>query len=862
MFKIIVAFFVAVLTLSSLWLIRDSKLVLPDMEGHIQSVSYNPLDKNKKIISDNEIIADLTLLSKIPVKNIRLYAANEAAAVLPILQDFNIKADLGIWLSANEEQNAKEIALAKILLKKYYSSISTIVVGNETLLRGDLTLEQLLPILKDFRDSTKKPVATAEPWHIWLKYPELAKNVDVAYVHILPYWEGIDKNNILEYTKERLAQVKVALPGKKIVIGEFGWPTQGYNNRSAYPSIENAADANRRFLDFANQESISYNLIEAFDSPFKGTDEGSVGAYWGLYNFDRHAKYSLSGEVNEDPLQQYTLFASIGVAWIIILLGLYKQRLNYKHAITFSIAASAMAFGIVSAARYPFINYMNIGTWVMWVSGCLLMLPLAAITLAKVNEIFRIVLGRETERLVPLDLTTERQPFVSIHVPAYKENPAVLLETIQSLEALCYDNYEVLIIINNTIDDAYKLPIMEACMLNSKFKYLDITCTGFKAGALNIALEEYTHPHAEIIAVIDADYTVSPRWLKDLVPLFDDSKVAIVQAPQDHRDGEASTLAKAMNAEYAGFFDIGMIQRNEDNAIVVHGTMVMVRRSAMIEVGGWGTDTICEDTELGLRLFEAGYSAYYTNRRYGKGLLPDTFNAFKVQRHRWAYGCIQIIKKHWKHMLPSSNTLSDAQKMHFVTGWFYWLSDSIGIVTATLNLLWVPVILFVGMTIPTLPLTMPILAAFVVTILHNLVLYRARVKTTLYRSLLSSIASMSLQTTMAKAVWDGIIKDNLPFKRTEKGGNTAKRTRFPIWTELAYLVLLVVSTVALCVTNVFEIREVYFYAATLAIQSIPFLSAVVMVLLDETAHRKGTQDPIQIKDPLLPLSGSQRTANG
>jgi cellulose synthase/poly-beta-1,6-N-acetylglucosamine synthase-like glycosyltransferase len=174
-------------------------------------------------------------------------------------------------------------------------------------------------------------------------------------------------------------------------------------------------------------------------------------------------------------------------------------------------------------------------------------------------------------------------------------------------------------------------------------------------------------------------------------------------------------------------------------------------------------------------LFEAGYSAYYTNRRYGKGLLPDTFNAFKVQRHRWAYGCIQIIKKHWKHMLPSSNTLSDAQKMHFVCGWFYWLSDAIGIITATLNLIWVPVILFVGMTIPTLPLTMPIIAAFAVTVLHNLVLYRTRVKTTLYRSFLSSIASMSLQTTMAKAVWDGIIKDNLPFKRTEKGGNSQVR---------------------------------------------------------------------------------------
>ena len=148
----------------------------------------------------------------------------------------------------------------------------------------------------------------------------------------------------------------------------------------------------------------------------------------------------------------------------------------------------------------------------------------------------------------------------------------------------------------------------------------------------------------------------------DLVPLFDDPKVAIVQAPQDHRDGDESIIKKAMNAEYAGFFDIGMVDRNEENAIVVHGTMVMVRLSAMMEVGGWGTDTIVEDSELGLRLFEAGYIAHYTNRRYGFGLLPDTVEAFKTQRHRWAYGAIQILKKHWREFKPSSKRIKSCSK--------------------------------------------------------------------------------------------------------------------------------------------------------------------------------------------------------
>ena len=108
----------------------------------------------------------------------------------------------------------------------------------------------------------------------------------------------------------------------------------------------------------------------------------------------------------------------------------------------------------------------------------------------------------------------------------------------------------------------------------------------------------------------------------------------------------------AMNGEYAGFFDIGMVQRNEVNAIIVHGTMCLIRRAALEAAGGWSSDTICEDTDLGLTLLEAGWRAHYTNRRYGHGLLPDSFEAYKKQRHRWAYGGFQILKKHWRRFLP------------------------------------------------------------------------------------------------------------------------------------------------------------------------------------------------------------------
>ena len=99
-------------------------------------------------------------------------------------------------------------------------------------------------------------------------------------------------------------------------------------------------------------------------------------------------------------------------------------------------------------------------------------------------------------------------------------------------------------------------------------------------------------------------------------------------------------------AEYRGFFHIGMITRNERNAIIQHGTMTLVRARLLRGAGGWAEWCITEDAELGLRMFEAGYEAQYVPISYGRGLMPDTFIDFKKQRFRWAYGAMQILKRH------------------------------------------------------------------------------------------------------------------------------------------------------------------------------------------------------------------------
>src|SRR5690606_37608733 len=132
-----------------------------------------------------------------------------------------------------------------------------------------------------------------------------------------------------------------------------------------------------------------------------------------------------------------------------------------------------------------------------------------------------------------------------------------------------------------------------------------------------------------------------------------------------------------------------MVQRNEANAIIVHGTMCLIRRAAMERAGGWSSDTICEDTDLGLSILEQGWQAKYTNRRYGYGLLPDTYEAFAKQRHRWAYGGLEIVKKHWRSLLPGRTRLTTEQKREFGIGWLNWLgAETVGVAVAILNLLW------------------------------------------------------------------------------------------------------------------------------------------------------------------------------
>jgi glucan 1,3-beta-glucosidase len=377
-----------------------------------------------------------------------------------------------------------------------------------------------------------------------------------------------------------------------------------------------------------------------------------------------------------------------------------------------------------------------------------------------------------------------------------------------------------------------------------------------------------TAADAEIIGIIDADYVVDKDWLKDLVPVFKDPRVGLVQAPQDHRDEDLSLMHYIMNGEYAGFFDIGMVQRNEGNAIIVHGTMCLMRRAAMDMAGGWSSDTICEDTDLGLGIQELGWITHYTNHRYGQGLLPDTYEAFKKQRHRWAYGGFQIVKKHWRRFLPGASRLTPDQKREFSLGWLNWLgAESLGVLVAILNLIWVPIVAFADIAIPDKILTIPIIAAFLVSLGHFLVMYRLRVPVKTGQMLGAMIAAMSVQWTVCRAVAQGLITEHLPFARTSKGGLSRMSIEFQAFWEAVISVLLLAGAGVLIVTNsVRQIHEIYIFAAVLVLESLPFLSAVAIATLElsransfgfwrDTAVR--TAELIGLRPVTLPAAPSQ-----
>ena len=766
----------ALLTVA-LWGYANRPTAEPAWPDRIQGFAFQPYQKDQDAIAQDEptvaqIDSDLALLEG-KTNAIRTYSTLGTLGQVPALaQRHGIRVALGTWLDTDRVRNEREIEQA-IRLARRHRNVVRVIVGNEVLLRGDLTRADLFAHLDHVRGATRQPVSTAEPWHVWIRYPELAEHVDYVAVHMLPYWEGVEVEAAVEYVVGKMALLEQTFPGKEIVIGEVGWPSDGRTRASAVATTSSQALFLRRFLARARQEGYVYYVMEAFDQPWKERSEGKVGAYWGVYDADRQQKFAFTKPIVRIPHWHVLAAASVITAAVLLWLFYFHSRTLRNRGRSFLAMVVYSTATLVVWILYDFSQqYMTVGSVLV---GALLLVGMAgviAVLLAEAHEWAEAHWVTMHPRILqPIRVDDADLPPVSIHVPAYNEPPELLIETLDALAWLDYPDFEVLVIDNNTTDPQVWRPVEEHCRrLGKRFRFFHVgRLNGFKAGALNFALR-HTHSRARVVAVIDADYVVQPGWLRDLVPAFASERTGVVQAPQDYRDAGESAFKAMCHAEYRGFFHIGMVTRNERNAIIQHGTMTLVRRS-LLERIGWAEWCITEDAELGLRIFEEGYDATYIPQSYGRGVMPDNFLDFKKQRARWAFGAMQILRRHFNLLIRGrGKNVTAGQRYHFIAGWLPWLGDGFNLLFNCTALVWsLVMVAFPRHIEPPLAIfsVLP-LSLFAFKLVKMAHLYRTRVGANLRQTLAAGIAGLSLSHTIGSAMVAGCVRRDRPFFRTPK----------------------------------------------------------------------------------------------
>jgi exo-beta-1,3-glucanase (GH17 family)/cellulose synthase/poly-beta-1,6-N-acetylglucosamine synthase-like glycosyltransferase len=833
------------------WASRNYEVTAPNWDGMVRGIAYNPshiftVRDHKKKISPEQIDRDLAQLSQL-TSHVRTYTVDDGMNRVPeIARRYGMTVSLGIWIGPDLAENEKQIQLGIRTALANRRTVDRVFVGNEVIWRGDLSIDQLNGYIKRVRAAlpNRIKVTTAEPWSTWLLAPDLGKYVDVIAIHLLPYWEGVYISGSLLSLQHWFDDVANQFPGKPIIIGEVGWPSEGPMRKQAEPSLANEAYFDRAFVQLAMTKGYDYYLIEGYDQPWKETLEGSVGAYWGLFDANGRAKFPFTGMFRSFP--QWRMYAALA-GLITFLLGLLVLgRMPRVHQVGYLVIGglvTVVSTGLLSLLDVITLHYIDVIDMAVLLSMVPLVLLAATIVITEGIEMASS-LWRVDRRAVRAEIPAG-SPFVSVHVPCYNEPPAMVIDTLNALSRLDYENFEVILLDNNTPDEETWLPVKAHCeKLGARFRFFHLdNVKGFKAGALNHALR-LTDPKAEHVAVIDCDYQVEPFWLRRALPFFASPEVAVVQGPQDYRDSHESLFKAMCYEEYRGFFHIGMVERNEHDAIIQHGTMTMVRKRALEEVGGWAEWCITEDTELGLKLFEQGYSAAYIPQSMGRGLIPDTLGAFMVQRYRWAYGAMQILKRHARAIFFGRKKLTWGQRYQFLSGWLPWISDALGLGVTAVALIWTACLFFLPMTfdVPMGALSATALALFAVKVAKTLLLYPQKVRSGFLGALGASVAGLSLTHTVAKAVWTGLFTSGKPFMRTPKCADPARLTQVlrVAWQETALFVACLLAIWSMTTDRWYESPAIVLWMIMLAVQATPYAATVITAVLSAFHHTQPT----------------------
>jgi cellulose synthase/poly-beta-1,6-N-acetylglucosamine synthase-like glycosyltransferase len=599
---------------------------------------------------------------------------------------------------------------------------------------------------------------------------------------------------------------------------------------------------------------LDYFVIEAIDQPWKAQIEGPVGAHWGVFDARRAPKFDWTGPVERDPYWRGKALMAVLLASLVLWpLLLRTPHLGWAGRVSFGIAAQAVASLVVVLGTLPLVHYLQLLDALLLALLVPALLLMAAILLSQAFEFAELywdgslrhrALAKPCKPGAPV-------PWVSVHLACCNEPPDMVLAGIRSLQALDWPHLEIVVVDNNSSDPNCWRPVQayveqQRSAGDQRLHFIHLPqWPGFKAGALNEALR-HTHPQAQWVAVVDADYVVSPNWLQRLGGWLCETDVAVVQSPQAHRDGGRSRLARMMNWEYEGFFRLGMHHRHERNAIVQHGTMSLIRRQALLAAGGWDTQCVCEDTELGLRLLQAGWRKVYVDEVMGTGLVPQSFAAYQRQRERWARGGIQILRRHAVALFGRSS-LSLGQRYHFVAGWLPWMGDTLHLVFTLTALAWSAGMLWMpaSFSLPAPMMALPLLVFFCARLVLVPLLYGRRVNCTRAERWGAAWAGMALSHRIARGVLAGWWGGRAAFHVTRKGRGAALQwghagaTRpasvwGSVWQEGLLGGALCVMALALAWASPGPQGALWAWCGILALQALPYAAAVSCAGMSES----------------------------
>lgn len=449
-----------------------------------------------------------------------------------------------------------------------------------------------------------------------------------------------------------------------------------------------------------------------------------------------------------------------------------KQRASepmWKVAVVCSfLALVSLGLGVTSTLFHTYNNGLALTLASVWI---FLQWITFIILATHVFEVLTVPNGNAVPDTQPLLF----YPKVSIHIPVHSEPVDVVTQTLHTVSKLAYPNFEVLVIDNNTSDPTLWMPVDELCHhLGFRFFHLD-QWPGYKAGALNFALK-MTSDDASFVAIVDADYHVSPNFLNGLMVHFSSPNIAYVQSPQDYRYVTSSRYHRYCYYAYRYFFDISMSSRNLRNSLIFGGTMGIIRKSALDRYGGWDEFCLTEDAEMGLRVAVFGDRAAYVNHSFGRGLMPFDYTGLRNQRYRWAFGGMQVLLKYWRHLFwfakpPSERNLTVAQRLDYIMESIHWLEP----MTTIANTVLILVIIFTYLIMPhvaseAVPMLFVILALLVAIFRCTLfLLVLVKRSGCAYRDAWGAYCILnSLTSTVSLACTRALLKRRGIFTRTPK----------------------------------------------------------------------------------------------